>query len=242
MYPLAETLSYGPYELKAYIPNFPKHRWESQKSLKLWVLHPSKVRWSRFVSLKNAVFSELFWRKSFFDPLQPSIPPPMIYINGKLCMSAFRTYPNNRIFLNQQAIRILLTVGDRNVPMYWDLVVIKVRSVDKNCLHMEICQPNKNCLFWSHLVKNVTKLRQSTILSCSLTLGDKWSRNRLEVSGQKRPALKASQATLIYFSWSHLVKNMTKCRKAMIPWWISETDWKMVMQQKCSQLTKIAPL
>ena len=126
--------------------------------------------------------------------------------------------------------------------MYWDLVVIKVRSVDKNCLHMEICQPNKNCLFWSHLVKNVTKLRQSTILSCSLTLGDKWSRNRLEVSWQKRPALKASQATLIYFSWSHLVKNMTKCRKAMIPWWISETDWLMVMQQKWSQLTKIAPL
>ena len=143
--------AYGPSE--SLCPKFSKTHLRKVSIFKMWVLHPSKVRWSRFVSLKNAVFSELFWRKSFFDPLQPSIPPPMIYINGKLCMSAFRTYPN------QQAIRILLTVGDRNLPMYWDLVVIKVRSVDKNCLHMEICQPNKNCLFWSQSVKNVTKLR-----------------------------------------------------------------------------------
>ena len=190
---------------------------------------------------KTLIFGT-FLEKILFLTHFGQIYPPMIYIKGKLCISAFCTYPNNTVFLNQQAVRILQTLGDRNVPMYWDLVVIKVRSVDKNCLHMEICQSNKNCLFWSHLVKNVTKLRQSTILSCSLTLGDKWSRNRLEVSGQKRPALKASQATLTYFSWSHLIKKMTKCRKAMIPWWYSETDWKMVMQQKCSQLTKIAPL
>ena len=62
--------------LKAYVPNFPKHPWESRKSLKLRELCPSKVRWSRFVSLKNAVFSALFWRKSLFWPTSTKSTPP----------------------------------------------------------------------------------------------------------------------------------------------------------------------
>ena len=98
--------------LKAYVPNFPKHPWESRKSLKLRELCPSKVRWSRFVSLKNAVFSALFWRKSFFWPTSTKATTQMIGIFGKLCISAFCTYPNIRVFLNRQAVRILLTLPD----------------------------------------------------------------------------------------------------------------------------------
>ena len=109
--------------MKAYVPNFPKHPWESRKSLKLRELCPSKVRWSRFVSLKNAVFSALFWRKSFFWPTSTKATPPMIGIFGKLCISAFCTYPNIRVFLNRQAVRILLTPGDRSETLYWDCVI-----------------------------------------------------------------------------------------------------------------------
>ena len=109
--------------LKAYVPNFPKHPWESRKSLKLRELCPSKVRWSRFVSLKNAVFSALFWRKSFFWPTSTKATTPMIGIFGKLCISAFCTYPNIRVFLNRQAVRILLTPGDRSETLYWHCVL-----------------------------------------------------------------------------------------------------------------------
>ena len=38
--------------------------------------------------------------------------PPMIGIIGKLCISAFCTYPNIRVFFNRQAIRILLMLPD----------------------------------------------------------------------------------------------------------------------------------
>ena len=109
--------------LKAYVPNFLKHPWESRKSLKLRELCPSKVRWSRFVSLKNAVFSALFWRKSFFWPTSTKATTPMIGIFGKLCISAFCTYPNIRVFLNRKAVRILLTPGDRSETLYWHCVV-----------------------------------------------------------------------------------------------------------------------
>ena len=116
--------------LKDYVPNFPKHPWESQKSLKLRELCPSKVRWSRFVSLKNAVFSALFWRKSFFWPTSTKATPPMIGIFGKLCISAFCTYPNIRVFLNRQAVRILLTPGDRSETLYWDCVLMVWRAAN----------------------------------------------------------------------------------------------------------------
>ena len=126
----------------------------------------------------------------------------------------FRAPSSDRFIKQFDWWRINIDMEQRLLFPYWGKLfyVIKVRSVDKNCLHMELCQPNKNLLSWSHLVKNVTKLRQRTILSCSLIRGDKWgdkwSRNRLEVSGQKKAALKAFQATLLYFSWSHLVKNI----------------------------------
>ena len=110
--------------LKAYVPNFPKQPWESRKSLKLRELCPSKVRWSRFVSLKIAVFSALFWRKSFFWPTSTKATHPMIGIFGKLCISAFCTYPNIRVFLNRQAVRILLTLPDWLDYISWQCVVL----------------------------------------------------------------------------------------------------------------------
>ena len=56
-------------------------------------------KWPFWTPTNNQTFHDitLFWRKSFFDPLD-QINPPMIYINGKLCISAFCTYPNIRVF------------------------------------------------------------------------------------------------------------------------------------------------
>ena len=50
------------------------------------------------VPQKRCFFRHFFGENPFFDPLRPKQPPPMIYINGKLCISAFCTYPNNRVF------------------------------------------------------------------------------------------------------------------------------------------------
>ena len=58
--------------LKAYVPNFPNHMRERSQSLKLWVLCPSKVRWSWFVSNKNSVFWAFVCRKSLFWPISTS--------------------------------------------------------------------------------------------------------------------------------------------------------------------------
>ena len=121
--------------LKAYVPNFPKHPWESRKSLKLRELCPSKVRWSRFVSLKNAVFSALFWRKSFFWPTSTKATTHMIGIFGKLCISAFCTYPNIRVFLNRQAVRILLTLPDWLDYISWQCVLF---LLTQSCLSSDL--------------------------------------------------------------------------------------------------------
>ena len=43
--------------------------------------------------------------------------------NGKLCISAFCTYPNIRVFQNWQVVRILLTPGDRSESLYWHCVL-----------------------------------------------------------------------------------------------------------------------
>ena len=84
--------------LKAYVPNFPKHPWESRKSLKLRELCPSKVRWSRFVSLKNAVFSALFWRKSFFWPTSTKATPPHDRHIRKAVHLSFLHVPQHKSF------------------------------------------------------------------------------------------------------------------------------------------------
>ena len=120
------------------------------------------------------------------------IPPPQVFLivySGMftfLIVNKLATIDNEkRTFYTATTVRLRLLFP------YWGKLfyVIKMRSVDKNCLHMELCQPNKNFLSWSHLVKNVTKHWQYIILSFSLTLVDKWSRNRLEVSGQKKACL-----------------------------------------------------
>ena len=70
-------------------------------------------------------FFGTFLEKILFLTHFDQINPPMIYINGKLCILDFCTHPNNRVFLNQQAVRILLTTIDRSESLYWDCVVFK---------------------------------------------------------------------------------------------------------------------
>ena len=109
--------------LKAYVPNFPKHPWESRKSLKLRELCPSKVRWSRFVSLKIAVFSALFWRKSFFWPTSTKATHPMIGIFGKLCIWGFQKSGWNSIFDILWSVRFLGTGVDWIRPSFLHCVI-----------------------------------------------------------------------------------------------------------------------
>ena len=71
------------------------------------------------MTLKNAVFFGTFFEKILFlTHFDQNNPPPMIGIFGKLCISALCTYPNIRVFLNRQAVRILLTPGDRSETLY----------------------------------------------------------------------------------------------------------------------------
>ena len=63
-------------------------------------------------------FFGTFLEKILFLTHFDQINPPMIGIFGKLCISAFCTYPNIRVFLNRQAVRILLTPGDRSETLY----------------------------------------------------------------------------------------------------------------------------
>ena len=109
--------------MKAYVPNFPKHPWESRKSLKLRELCPSKVRWSRFVSLKIAVFSALFWRKSYFWPTSTKATHPMIGIFGKLCIWRFRKSGWNSIFDILWSVRFLGTGVDWILPSFLHCVL-----------------------------------------------------------------------------------------------------------------------
>ena len=83
--------------LKSYIPNFPKHPWERQKSLKLMELCASKVRWFRFVSLKTQFFRHFFGENPFFDPLWPKHPPHDRHIR-KVVHLSFLHVPQHKSF------------------------------------------------------------------------------------------------------------------------------------------------
>ena len=98
--------------LKAYAPKFSGNMWKMPSVWKLGVPAPSKVCWSSFVSLKKAVFEAFFGEKPRFDWLRPNDDPPLIYIVGKLWISAFSWYFWKHIFFILLLDRILVTLQE----------------------------------------------------------------------------------------------------------------------------------
>ena len=70
------------------------------------------------VPQKRCFFGTFLDKILFLTHFDQINPPPMIVIFEKLCISAFCTYPNIRVFFNLQAVRILLTPGDGSETLY----------------------------------------------------------------------------------------------------------------------------
>ena len=66
---------------------------------------------------KKLFFGHFFWENLSFDPFRPHLPPPMIYIVGKLWISAFMSSSPHPAELNLQSVRFLVTLRQRTVSM-----------------------------------------------------------------------------------------------------------------------------
>ena len=66
---------------------------------------------------KKLFFGHFFWENLSFDPFRHHLPPPMIYIVGKLWISRFMSSSPHTPELNLQAVRFLVTLRQRTVSM-----------------------------------------------------------------------------------------------------------------------------
>ena len=61
---------------------------------------------------KKLFFGHFFWENLSFDPFRHHLPPPMIYIVGKLWISRFMSSSPHTPELNLQAVRFLVTLRE----------------------------------------------------------------------------------------------------------------------------------
>ena len=66
---------------------------------------------------KKLFFDHFFSENLSFDPFRPHLPPPMIYIVGKLWISAFMSSSPHPAELNLQSVRFLVTLRQRTVSL-----------------------------------------------------------------------------------------------------------------------------
>ena len=66
---------------------------------------------------KKLFFGHFFWENLSFDPFRHHLPPPMIYIVGKLWISAFMSSSPHPAELNLQSVRFLVTLRQRTVSL-----------------------------------------------------------------------------------------------------------------------------
>ena len=66
---------------------------------------------------KKLFFGHFFWENLSFDPFRPHLPPPMIYIVGKLWISAFMSSSPHPAELNLQSVRFFVTLRQRTVSL-----------------------------------------------------------------------------------------------------------------------------
>ena len=66
---------------------------------------------------KKLFFGHFFWENLSFDPFRHHLPPPMIYIVGKLWISAFKSSSPHPAELNLQSVRFFVTLRQRTVSL-----------------------------------------------------------------------------------------------------------------------------
>ena len=108
--------AYGPSE--SLCPKFSETPLRKSKIFKIEGVMPLQSQVIPICVPQKRCFFGTFLEKILFLTHFDQINPPMLGIFGKLCISAFCTYPNIRVFLNRQAVRILLTPGDRSETLY----------------------------------------------------------------------------------------------------------------------------
>ena len=108
--------AYGPSE--SLCPKFSETPLRKSKIFKIEGVMPLQSQVIPICVPQKRCFFGTFLEKILFLTHFDQSNPPMIGIFGKLCISAFCTYPNIRVYLNRQAVRILLTPGDRSESLY----------------------------------------------------------------------------------------------------------------------------
>ena len=78
---------------------------------------PSKSVDPNLCNTKKLFFDHFFSENLSFDPFRPHLPPPMIYIVGKLWISAFKSSSPHPAELNLQSVRFLVTLRQRTVSL-----------------------------------------------------------------------------------------------------------------------------
>ena len=78
---------------------------------------PSKSVDPNLCNTKKLFFDHFFSENLSFDPFRPHLPPPMIYIVGKLWISAFMSSSPHPAELNLQSVRFLVTLRQRTVSL-----------------------------------------------------------------------------------------------------------------------------
>ena len=92
--------AYGPSERLC--PKFSETPLRKSKIFKIEGVMPLQSQVIPICVPQKRCFFGTFLEKILFLTHFDQINPPMIYINGKLCISAFCTYPNNRVFGNSR--------------------------------------------------------------------------------------------------------------------------------------------
>ena len=78
---------------------------------------PSKSVDPNLCNTKKLFFDHFFSENLSFDPFRPHLPPPMIYIVGKLWISAFMSSSPHPAELNLQSVRFFVTLRQRTVSL-----------------------------------------------------------------------------------------------------------------------------
>ena len=78
---------------------------------------PSKSVDPNLCNTKKLFFDHFFSENLSFDPFRPHLPPPMIYIVGKLWISAFKSSSPHPAELNLQSVRFFVTLRQRTVSL-----------------------------------------------------------------------------------------------------------------------------
>ena len=113
--------------------------------------------------------------------------------------------------------------SDKNFKPEHTLFCCELRFVAIYALFFEILKNSGGFFYWCRFFLWILDINLQNFVRGFFSKFSVWGL-RL-VNEQKIATLDTYQAAQKCFSWSHLVKKMSKLGSAMIPWWISEIDW-----------------